>query len=214
MFSSRFKEGLTSVAILPDDSSVAFKVFSKWLYLSVTTHPKHIPRGLFSFEQTSEVRWKMLETIIFADKYCLDELSDMVMSSWIEHQDVTLSLDELKNITSFLVANSSKLCKARDFFAFIWASAVVQNPGGDRNKLSGVDLDTFLNDKDFAKQVLIEVSCIVSQTNSRGRPACDYHLHNKSARCLKSNLNWNVPSFEALRKIDLESLPGKKRKLT
>ncbi|KFY67724.1 hypothetical protein V496_01436 [Pseudogymnoascus sp. VKM F-4515 (FW-2607)] len=89
MFSTGFKEGSTGSATLPHDSCEAFKAFAKWLYSSNSKKLKPtelIICPLFPHERTSEIWWNMTETIALADKYCLDQLSDEVMSLWIKYQ--------------------------------------------------------------------------------------------------------------------------------
>ncbi|OBT96126.1 hypothetical protein VE01_06905 [Pseudogymnoascus verrucosus] len=114
MFDGGFKEGVTGLATLPYDSHEAFENFAQWLYFpSAETFSSHIVRNLLPQENSSVARWELVETIVFANKYCLDALSDLAMSSWIIHQRSTFPLEELRKITSYIVANTSHLCKAR-----------------------------------------------------------------------------------------------------
>ncbi|KFX95690.1 hypothetical protein V490_03714 [Pseudogymnoascus sp. VKM F-3557] len=203
MFSGYFKEGIDGEATLPNDSPKAFEVFSTWLYVSVITHPSYIIRELFSGKQTREVRWKMVETIAFADKYCLDKLGDMVISVWFKYQMVALPLEELKEITSYIVANSSPRCKARDFFAFIWATEVIADD------YSYDDLDSFITDPEFAKDVIRELAFLTFPESKELRTACNFHHHDESPYCCGLKLKWEVQPVDS---DDSTPTPIKKRK--
>ncbi|KFY89016.1 hypothetical protein V500_05992 [Pseudogymnoascus sp. VKM F-4518 (FW-2643)] len=214
MFRGSFKEGITGLAALPDDSLEAFEVFAKWLYLSMVTQPIITVSSLFTSKQSSEGRWKMVETIAFADKYCLDELSDMVMSSWFEDQPVAIPLKELEKITSYVLANSSNLCKARGFFALMWASKMIGTPGYGHSKPNEVDLDTFIKDDNFAKQVIIWMNSLACHANDGWHLVCDYHLHDKSVPCHDSNMEVRLYLPKPGDTNTLVPNPAKKRKLS
>jgi hypothetical protein len=205
MFSGHFKEGLDGVANLPDDSTEACEVFSTWLYASVMVRPANMPKYLFSSEKTKAVRWKMIETIVFADKYCLDELNDLVITSWFKYQMVALPLEELKEITSYIVANSSPRCTARDFFAFIWASEVLAEDH------SYDEFDSFITDPDFTKEVILELAFLTVPESKVLRRACEFHRHDISDCCYGSTFKWKVQPVDS---DDEVSTPAKKRKLT
>lgn len=212
MFGSGFKEGLTRAATLPDDSIDAFAVFAKWLYLSIEVDSSFISGCLFSKDQTSEERWKVVETIVFADKYGLDELSDLAISSWITWQSSILPLGELQSITSYIIANTSRLCKARAYFARKWAWEILQHPDKDSYKASTPDLGAFINDSDFVEQVFYEMSRLARKKGFDGMwkelPLCDYHHHDKEI-CSAGYFQYMDRSDE-----EVYQKPAKKRKST
>lgn len=216
MFSASFKEGLTGSATLPDDSCKAFTVFAKWLYSSKSKPTELVICPLFSHEWTSEIRWEMVETIVFADKYCLDQLSDEIMSLWIKYQARgRLPFEELKKITSYIVANSSDFCKARDFFAYLWAIEMLRGPGKNNCKLNGDggdDLDEFISDDNFSKKVFNKMRSLASQTKEKWQPVCDYHLHGKLAPCHESNVELYILPFKPVgTETSVPQLETKKR---
>lgn len=69
-------ERVTGSAALPDDDHEAFEVFMEWLYRNTLTSLTDKKSG------KAASRLKIAKTMVFADKYCLDELSDRAMSIW------------------------------------------------------------------------------------------------------------------------------------
>ncbi|KFZ15622.1 hypothetical protein V502_05496 [Pseudogymnoascus sp. VKM F-4520 (FW-2644)] len=213
MFGGSFKEALTGSAALPDDTCEAFEIFSKWLYLSMTEHTNLIILDLVPRPLTCKIRWQLIETIVFADKYCIDELSDLIMSVWMRFQKDGLPIMELKKITSYIVANCANRCKARDFFALTWASVMLQNPGEGHYIPIGTDLDAFINDNDFAKQVIKGMSSLACRTNDGWQRLCDYHLHGRSVFCYELRTRVHINPPESVGGKTSVPNPAKKRQL-
>lgn len=166
-------------------------------------------------ERTSEIRWNMTETIAFADKYCLDQLSDEVMSLWIKYQAKDrLQLEELKKITSYITANTFNRCKARDFLAHLWAIEMLQAPGKGNGQPNGNDLEAFIDDNNFSKQVFYKMRCLAFQTSEKWQPVCDYHLHGKPGLCCDSTVLLYLCPFKAVDAETSAHNPEKKRKAT
>lgn len=214
MLGGSFKEAMTGSATLPDDTCEAFEVFSKWLYLSMTESPNSTMLKLFPGRITCKIRWQLIETIVFADKYCIDELSDLVMSVWLRFQKDGLHIDEHKKITSYIVTKSSDRCKARSFFALTWAAAMLQKPGEGHCIPNGDDLDAFINDNSFSKQVIKGMSSLACRTNDGWQQLCDYHLHDKSALCVESDTQVHASPSESANGKASVSMTAKKRKIT
>lgn len=217
-FSSHFKGGTTDLIALPDESGEVFEVFSEFLYSDVGSSDLGRLNRVFSCDQ-SEIRWEIMETVVFAGKYCLNNLHDEVMTSWCMLENLILPLDELKKITAYLVRNSSKRCKARILIARVWASEILHHPEYDY--FNGTKLDSFINDSSFTVQVINEMSRQAHQEpldgTLEGHPVCDYHLHGKTDLCFDSHLEWHIhPSQSADTKAaDANASapkPAKKRK--
>ncbi|KFY01086.1 hypothetical protein O988_02920 [Pseudogymnoascus sp. VKM F-3808] len=214
MFSANFKEGIIGSATLPEDSCEAFAAFAKWLHSSKSKSSDKMLYPIFLYQTTSEIRWQMVETIVFADKYCLDRFSDAVMSWWIKYQaKVRLPLEELKKITSYIIANCSNLCKSRDFFAHLWAIEMLQGPGKDHRQPSGDDLDAFVEDINFSKKVFKKMSFLAFQKRDKWQPVCNYHRHSRFASCDDSGVELYMFPFIQMNAETPAPKPKKKRRL-
>ncbi|OBT73346.1 hypothetical protein VF21_08381 [Pseudogymnoascus sp. 05NY08] len=221
MFDGSFKEGVTGLATLPDDNVEAFEVFTNWLYLSIMDKFVCFPQ-LFPHQDLSTIPWVIVETIVFADKYFMDELSDLAMTTWCIYRYSIPSVAELKKVTGYIVANSSPLCKFRAYLARIWAWEILQRPENDPYNPHGADLDAFIKDRNFAIQVYNEMSCLHRQSREndtlKGRPLCYYHHHGEGVYCC-GIIDHCLPPDKAMKTAAVNpkasvSKPVKKRKLT
>jgi hypothetical protein len=180
-------EGRTGSATLLDDDHEAFEVFMEWLYRNALTSlmpPSDKKSGGVA------LRLKIAKTMVFADKYCLDELSDRAMSIWFRGRDKTLLAAELEMITAYVVDNSAPTCRARSYLARMWAKDIRNHHDGKHYKPGQSGLDAFINDSSFVIQVFNHIGnlqCLRQVT------ACNFHLHGKSTACPYKDQDTHVP---------------------
>lgn len=222
MFDGSFKEGVTGLATLSDDNVEAFEIFTKWLYLSIMNTNINCFELFPSHNSRTLLLWRIVETIVFADKYFIDELSDLAMTAWSYYRYHIPSVAELKKVTSYLVANCSPRCKFRAYLATIWAWEILQRPENDPYNPHKADLDAFIKDRDFAIQVYNEMGSLHRQSKENdtlnGRPVCYYHHHSEEVGCFRSYV-YCLPPDKAMKHTPVKSKssepkPAKKRKLT
>ena len=179
MFGGSFLEGITGSATLPDDDHESFEVFVEWLYRNTLTSLT----GKKS--EKAALHMKIVKTIMFADKYCLDELSDRAMSIWFRGRGKLPADTELETITAYVVDNSAPTCRARSYLARIWAKEIRQKDG-KHYKPGQSGLDTFINDTSFVTQVFNYVGALKM---AYAVTACDFHIHDKSTACPYKDLD-------------------------
>ncbi|KFY47391.1 hypothetical protein V494_00003 [Pseudogymnoascus sp. VKM F-4513 (FW-928)] len=161
---------------LPDVSSGTFEVFSEWLYWGTLTSlcdVRLVP---------SDLRWKILKTIIFADKYCLVELHDRALSILVHNHPGIISFHDLKLITTYVIDNAAPDCNIRPFLARMWAWYIhSHNETGDY--LSGhPDLEPFACDTSFVAEVFSYVGPQEDIPFTEDF-ACDFHIHQALDTC-------------------------------
>jgi peroxiredoxin family protein len=217
-FYGHFKEETTDLITLPDENSEIFEVFSEFLYSGILFGYLDRLNRTFSCNE-SEIRWEMMEIVVFADNYGLTRLHDEVMSSWSMFGDLILSLDELKKITTYLVQKSSQRCKARVLFARMWALEILHHPEYDYP--NGTNLKSFINDSNFATQVINEMTRQSREQSSDGMleayRVCNYHLHRTLDLCCDRHLRWPIHPTKPVgaKAVDAAASapkPAKKRK--
>ncbi|OBT47677.1 hypothetical protein VE00_02180 [Pseudogymnoascus sp. WSF 3629] len=159
MFGGSFLEGVTGSATLPNDDHEAFEVFMEWLYRNTLTSLALLSK---SKSVNAVLRLKIAKTMVFADKYCLDELSDRAMSIWFQGRGRTLLAGELETITAYVVDNSAPTCRARSYLARMWAKEIRSHSDGEHYKVGQSGLDTFINDDSFVTQVFNHIGALQS----------------------------------------------------
>lgn len=174
MFGGSFLEGVTGSAALPHDDHEAFEVFMEWLYRNTVTS--------LTDEKSEKLALglKIAKTMVFADKYCLDELCDRATSIWFRSRRKLPSGTELEKITAYVVDNSAPTCRARSYLARIWAKEIRQKDG-KHYKPGQSGLEAFLDDSSFVIQVFNYVGAL--KFASHIVAACDFHLHGESTVC-------------------------------
>lgn len=177
---------------LRDDCHEVFEHVIKWLYRSVLMPSSLLGNWIYPRCSTDEdTQHKMVDMIIVADRYSLDELSDCIMSSFASAE---FSFENLMSITRRIVDNTTTRCKARDSLARKWAWHIHQKSLRTSYNPNGSNLDCFAHDPHFFIQVTNEHRNIIFQKSSvrpsARRSVCDYHLHDKSMPCKEAYLDY------------------------
>ncbi|KFY12834.1 hypothetical protein V492_03641 [Pseudogymnoascus sp. VKM F-4246] len=183
MFGGAFLEGITGSAELPDDDHEAFEVFMEWLYQNTlnSLSDEKTDNGAFGL--------KIAKTMVFADKYCLNELSDRAVAIWFRRRLKPLSATDLETITTYVVANSAPTCRARGFLARIWAKEIRQKDG-KHYKPGQSGIESFTSDSSFIAQIFNYVGFLGNtKTSSTSLNACTFHIHDRLAACPYESLD-------------------------
>lgn len=181
MFGGSFLEGITGSAALPDDDHEAFEVFMEWLYRNTLTSLSDKKSA------SAALRMKIAKTMVFADKYCLNELSDRAMSVWFQGCS-KLSSTELETITAYVVGNSAPTCRARSYLARMWAKEI-RKKDGNHYKPGQFGLE-FIEDSSFVIEIFNYVGAL--RLLSQVATACNFHQHEKSTACPYKGLDTPV----------------------
>lgn len=187
-----FLESQTKTASLPDDSEKVFDQFAAWLYSNnpalTTPKPNSSPSlpllDISLSTATSGPIWERLELYLFAQKYCIDALSDACIDS------IRLAFKAQTDYPSteailMVYANTSSSAGLRLYIARTLAYCLtVVKPKtltlADLTLLAGVNSGDFAAD---VFRVLLEEKKGESVKHPNEYPVCDYHSHRKGKLC-------------------------------
>lgn len=182
MFNGGFEEGERGIAELPEDVVGAFEIFVEWLYTNDTE---------LLFPDLNENRSDIaVETLIFADKYCVDELFNISMSAWISAEETLHGFREIGNITSRILEHSTPNSQSRRFLARLWAENVIFFGNGitfggeldDDDYMA--ELHLFSGNPSFIAQIFDEIGVLKHDVPYMSSPFvhCDFHKHDGTSK--------------------------------
>jgi hypothetical protein len=176
--------GSVTEARLPDDDPDVFSLFIEWLYCS--TLKTIVTLG----ERESELAAGIFKAIVLADKYCLTEFGDRLMTIYASRNKLA-PLPELSNCYKAVgPQNKFRLYAIRWVAYIILCYADSRHPGCSSENVSRV-LET---NPELGREVLKAVrnQSGIAQKNPNMAPPCDYHSHAQTAACPYGLPNWKV----------------------
>jgi len=162
-------------AHLPEDDPDVFSLFIEWLYCSTLKTITTLG------ERESELAVGIFKAIVLADKYCLTEFGDRLMTIYAARNKLS-PLPELSNCYNEVGPQNKFRLYATRWVAYVTLCyADSRHPGCSNENIAKV----FEMNPELGREVLkaMRNQSGIAQKNPNMAPPCDYHSHPQAAIC-------------------------------
>ena len=174
MFNGGFKEATEGKATLPEDKPESFDLLLGWVY-----HGTIRPLTFTRKETRSRYSWCPIKFYILAEKFCLSNLQDRIMSAMMETDNTGNTLKAGCH-ASLVYQGTYPNSPLRKYAIQGMAYLLLNEPNCPTSAFL-----TSLENKDLARDFLESLRGQSSKQvpDPRYLPKCDFHCHEKGADC-------------------------------
>ena len=179
MFSGRFKEASETSASFPEDSVQSFDLLLTWVYYRKIRKVELKPK----VGKVREICWNWINFYSLAEKFCIDELMDLILDTIRALDRVSNTLPKCSNV-SLLYSKTSSGSPARKYVALA-LQYIIQTGSAFEKGWPTADIQVLLKDDDICSNVLelMRKQNGNPLTDPRVLPNCDFHHHGGDEPC-------------------------------
>ncbi|KAH6672093.1 hypothetical protein B0J14DRAFT_86397 [Halenospora varia] len=182
MFGGGFVEATTNSAEFPEDEVQAFDLMLFWVYTGTLRPFKYIKDTSTSSSNTYNYSWNIDNFYGTAEKWCLPELQDCIMDTYLNEVAATGVSPGPSGIRNGYLKTSEN-SGLRRFYAKCFAFALIHKDSSGIWDTRG--MAELMGICDLAHDVLalLRTRTFREIINPIGLPRCDFHVHGKNISC-------------------------------